>query len=90
MAIADASAHELSEVRTDPWPFNGWYKGNGVENADLCKGVHGRRPVVLSGGISWWLQGEFSNQAYANGIGIDSDSGFALGCIDGTNEYKKL
>ena len=88
MAIADASAHELSEVRIDPWPFTGWYNSNGLENGDLCKGVHGKTPVML-GGTTWWLQSEFSNHAYVNGIGIESDTGFALGCIDGTNEYKK-
>ena len=33
-SLASLSAHEISEMRTDPWPFYGWYDASGAENAD--------------------------------------------------------
>ena len=33
-SLAGLSAHEISETRTDPWPFRGWYDSTGAENVD--------------------------------------------------------
>ena len=33
-SLAGLSAHEISETRTDPWPFRGWYDSSGADNAD--------------------------------------------------------
>ena len=35
-AIANVSAHELSEARTDPANPGAWYDASGEENGDKC------------------------------------------------------
>jgi len=76
-ALANVTAHELSEVVTDPATFSadgytmywdGWYDANGAEIADKCAWTFGPSPInyapngtVSIGGFNWKLQGEWSN-----------------------------
>jgi hypothetical protein len=72
-AIANVSGHELSEALTDPRGA-GWFDRQGAENADRCAWTFG--PLVSFGGATWKIQGNFSNNAYANHTGYDG-----AGCI---------
>ena len=67
-ALANVSAHELSESRTDPDAASGWFDSSGAENGDKCAWTF-NVPSVNLGGTFWKLQGEWSNAAYNSGTG---------------------
>jgi hypothetical protein len=80
-AIANVSAHELSEARTDPM-INAWYDSQGQENGDKCAWSFNVPNVTFSNGTKWMVQGEWSNAAYNAGTGYPNRSG-QRGCLDG-------
>lgn len=80
-ALANVSAHELSEAMTDP-RNGGWYDSGGAENGDKCAWSFGAPSVTFSNGSSWKLQGEWSNAAFSAGTGYPNNSGQA-GCLSG-------
>jgi hypothetical protein len=55
-ALANVSAHELSEARTDPATPGGWYDSQGQEDGDKCAWTFSVPYVTI-----WKLQGEWSN-----------------------------
>jgi len=79
-ALANVSAHELSEAITDP-RLNAWYDSSGAENADKCAWAFSGKSVKI-GDIDWKLQGNWSNAAYSAKSGYPNSSG-QKGCIDG-------
>jgi prepilin-type N-terminal cleavage/methylation domain-containing protein len=81
-ALANVSAHELSEARTDPASPGAWYDSSGAENGDKCAWTFNVPLVTLSNGTQWKLQGEWSNAAYTAGTGYANSSG-QKGCLDG-------
>lgn len=81
-ALANVSAHELSEARTDPASPGAWYDGSGQENGDKCAWTFNVPSVTFSNGSKWKLQGEWSNAAYTAGTGYPNSSG-QRGCLDG-------
>ncbi len=80
-ALANVTAHELSEARTDP-RNGGWFDASGGENGDKCAWSFGAPLIKLSNGTEWKMQGEWSNAAYAAGTGYANLSGQA-GCLGG-------
>ena len=80
-ALANVSAHEISEARTDP-RGTGWFDSAGAENGDKCAWTFGASSVALSNGTNWKLQGEWSNAAYDSGSGYPNNSG-QKGCLGG-------
>ncbi|MGZ4819265.1 MAG: hypothetical protein ACXVZJ_11605 [Terriglobales bacterium] len=80
-ALANVSAHELSEARTDP-RNGGWYDSRGSENGDKCAWTFNVPYVTFPNGTMWKLQGEWSNAAYTAGTGYPNNSG-QNGCLDG-------
>jgi hypothetical protein len=80
-AIANVSAHELSEALTDP-KLNAWYDASGAENADKCAWTFNVASVKLANNSSWKLQGEWSNAAYDAGTGYPNRDG-QKGCLSG-------
>jgi hypothetical protein len=81
-AIANVSAHEFSEARTNP-NNGGWRNAQQYENADIC-GSPTAIPhpfVTFSNGSMWKLQALWSNHAYDTGTGFPDSIG-ELGCID--------
>ena len=80
-ALANVTAHELSETRTDP-RGTGWYDGSGAENGDKCAWTFNVPYVTFSDGNIWKVQGEWSNAAYNGGTGYPNLSG-QPGCLDG-------
>jgi hypothetical protein len=81
-ALANVSAHELSEARTDPANPGAWYDSSGAENGDKCAWTFNVPSVTFPGGLKWKLQGEWSNAAYTAGTGYPNSSG-QRGCLDG-------
>jgi hypothetical protein len=81
-ALANVSAHELSEARTDPANPGAWYDGSGEENGDKCAWTFNVPSVTFSNGTQWKLQGEWSNKAYSAGTGYPNSAG-QKGCLDG-------
>ncbi|HZW73474.1 MAG TPA: hypothetical protein VFF43_07990 [Caldimonas sp.] len=81
-ALANVSAHELSEARTDPSSPGAWYDGQGAENGDKCAWTFGAPLVTFSNGTQWKLQGEWSNAAYNAGTGYPNSAG-QRGCLSG-------
>jgi hypothetical protein len=81
-ALANVSAHEISEARTDPATPGAWYDVNGAENGDKCAWTFGAPLVALSNGVQWKLQGEWSNAAFLAGTGYPNASG-QKGCLSG-------
>jgi hypothetical protein len=81
-AIANVSAHELSEARTDPTSPGAWYDSQGNENGDKCAWAFNVPSVTFSNGTKWKVQGEWSNAAYNAGTGYANRSG-QHGCLDG-------
>jgi hypothetical protein len=61
-AIANTSAHELSEARTDP-DGTGWYDRRGQENGDKCNWNFLDPYVTFNDGTEWKVQSEWSNNA---------------------------
>ena len=80
-ALANVSAHELSEARTDP-RNGGWYDSSGAENGDKCAWTFNVPSVTFTDGSNWKVQGEWSNAAYNAGTGYPNSSG-QRGCLDG-------
>ena len=74
-AVANVTAHELSETITDPRGA-GWFDAGGAENGDKCAWTFGGA-VTLSNGSRWKLQQEWSNAAYT------ATSGTPTGCLQG-------
>ena len=81
-ALANVSAHELSEAVTDPASPGAWYDGSGNENADKCAWSWGHPLVTFGSGSQWKVQGNWSNNAYKAGTGYSNRSG-QPGCLDG-------
>jgi hypothetical protein len=81
-ALANVTAHEISEARTDPASPGAWYDSQGQENGDKCAWTFGASYVTLTDGGKWKLQGEWSNAAYKNGTGYPNLSG-QKGCLGG-------
>jgi hypothetical protein len=81
-ALANVTAHELSEARSDPANPGAWYDGNGSENGDKCGWTFGAPLVTFSDGNRWKLQGEWSNAAYNSNSGYPNASG-QRGCLSG-------
>jgi len=81
-ALANVTAHELSEARSDPASPGAWYDGSGAENGDKCAWTFNVPSVTLANGTRWKMQGEWSNAAYTNGTGYPNSSG-QRGCLDG-------
>ncbi|MFI5197081.1 MAG: hypothetical protein ACHQJD_00535 [Thermoanaerobaculia bacterium] len=81
-ALANVSAHELSEARTDPGSPGAWYDSSGQENGDKCAWAFNVPSVQFSDGSYWKVQGEWSNAAYTAGTGYPNLSG-QKGCLDG-------
>jgi hypothetical protein len=80
-ALANVSAHELSEARTDPRGA-GWFDNSGAENGDKCAWTFNVPLVTFSNGSQWMVQGEWSNAAYNAGTGYPNLNG-QRGCVDG-------
>ena len=81
-AIANVSAHELSEARSDPASPGAWFDSSGKENGDKCAWTFGAPLVTLTNNTQWKLQGEWSNAAYTAGTGYPNSSG-QNGCLSG-------
>jgi hypothetical protein len=81
-ALANVSAHEISEARSDPASPGAWYDSSGAENGDKCAWTFNVPFVTFPDGHKWKLQGEWSNAAYNNGTGYPNSSG-QRGCVDG-------
>jgi hypothetical protein len=81
-ALANVTAHELAEARTDPASPGAWYDNSGAENGDKCAWTFGAPLVNFSNGTRWKLQGEWSNAAYNAGTGYPNSSG-QRGCLSG-------
>ena len=79
-AVANVTAHELSETITDP-RNGGWYDSGGAENGDKCAWTF-VGAVTLKNGSTWKLQQEWSNAAFTAGTGNPNNSG-QKGCIQG-------
>jgi hypothetical protein len=82
-ALANVSAHEFSETRSDP-RGNAWYDGSGAENGDKCNWSFGGPFVTFLDGTHWKIQGNWSNYAFSHSTGFSNSSG-QKGCVDGTN-----
>jgi hypothetical protein len=81
-ALANVSAHELSEARSDPASPGAWYDRRGQENGDKCAWTFNVPLVTFSNGSQWKLQGEWSNAAFTAGTGYPNSNG-QKGCLDG-------
>jgi len=82
-ALANVTAHELSEARTDPASPGAWYDSQGAENGDKCAWTFAVPFVMFTDGSKWKAQGEWSNAAYTAGTGYANSSG-QKGCISGS------
>jgi hypothetical protein len=81
-ALANVSAHEISEARSDPSSPGAWYDSAGNENGDKCAWTFNVPFVTFPDGHNWKLQGEWSNAAYTAGTGYPNSQG-QKGCLDG-------
>jgi hypothetical protein len=81
-ALANVTAHELSEARSDPASPGAWYDSSGAENGDKCAWTFNVPYVTFPDANKWKLQGEWSNAAYTAGTGYPNSSG-QKGCLDG-------
>jgi hypothetical protein len=81
-ALANVTAHEISEARSDPATPGAWYDGTGAENGDKCAWTFHVPYVAFPDGSHWKVQGEWSNAAYTAGTGY-ANSGGQKGCVDG-------
>lgn len=81
-ALANVTAHELSEARSDPASPGAWYDSSGAENGDKCAWTFNVPSVSFPNGTNWKLQGEWSNAAFTAGTGYANSSG-QRGCLDG-------
>ena len=74
-ALAGVTAHELFEAITDPM-LNAWYDNKGKEIADKCSWNYPPTNTVFTNGVTWRIQGEWSNAAARAGSGYSK-----LGCV---------
>ena len=81
-ALANVTAHELSEARSDPASPGAWYDSSGAENGDKCAWTFDVAARDLLQRHQWKLQGEWSNAAYTAGTGYPNSSG-QKGCLSG-------
>jgi hypothetical protein len=81
-ALANVTAHEVHETRTDPG-LTAWFDAAGNEVGDKCAWTFAHGTVPFSNGTKWKLQSEWSNTAYLAGNGYPNMSGQA-GCVDGS------
>ena len=81
-ALANVTAHELSEARSDPAQPGRLVRSSGAENGDKCAWTFNVPFVSFPNSTSWKLQGEWSNAAYSAGTGYPNSSG-QRGCLDG-------
>ena len=85
-ALAGVSAHELTEMITDP-RLNAWYDSTGEENADKCAWTFPPSNTLLANGITWRISGDWSNSAALAGTGYQTYSySYSLnvyGCVGG-------
>jgi len=81
-ALANVTAHEVSEARSDPANPGAWYDAQGQENGDKCAWTFNLPFVTFPDGSRWKLQGEWSNAAFTAGTGYPNSSG-QPGCLDG-------
>jgi hypothetical protein len=81
-ALANVTAHEIAEARSDPASPGAWYDSSGAENGDKCAWTFNVPFVAFTNGSIWKLQGEWSNAAYTAGTGYPNASG-QKGCVDG-------
>jgi hypothetical protein len=81
-ALANVTAHELAEARSDPASPGAWYDSAGAENGDKCAWTFNVPSVTFPNGTAWKLQGEWSNAAYTAGTGYANSSG-QKGCLNG-------
>jgi hypothetical protein len=77
-ALANVSAHELSEAITDP-RGTGWYDNGFNENADKCAWSF-HNVVWLANGFQWKLQMNWSNRAFDGSTGYQNLNG-QRGCL---------
>jgi hypothetical protein len=78
-ALANVTAHELSETRTDP-ELNAWFDASGNENGDKCAWTFASTLETLANSTQWKLQAEWSNNAYLAATGLANGKG-QHGCI---------
>jgi hypothetical protein len=81
-ALANVTAHELSEARSDPTSPGAWYDSSGAENGDKCAWTFNVASVTIANATKWKLQGEWSNKAFTAGTGYPNSSN-QHGCLDG-------
>eukprot|EP01035_Chromulina_nebulosa_P030409 gene30409-40400_t len=85
-ALAGVSAHELTEMITDP-RLDAWYDSTGEENADKCAWTFPPSNTLLANGITWRISGDWSNSAALAGTGYQTYSySYSLnvyGCVGG-------
>jgi hypothetical protein len=81
-ALANVTAHEISEARSDPANPGAWYDSSGAENGDKCAWTFNVPFVSFPSGSMWKLQGEWSNKAFTAGTGYPNSQG-QRGCLDG-------
>ena len=81
-ALANVTAHEIEEARSDPASPGAWYDSSRSENGDKCAWTFNVPSVPFPNGTRWKLQGEWSNAAYTAGTGYPNASG-EKGCLDG-------
>lgn len=81
-ALANVTAHEISEARSDPASPGAWYDRSGQENGDKCAWTFNVPSAPFPNGTKWKMQGEWSNHAYDTGTGYPNSSG-QNGCLDG-------
>lgn len=67
--LANATAHELAEIVTDP-RRTGWYADNKQEIADKCAWTFPAGNVALTNGSNFRLINLWSNNAYARNVGM--------------------
>jgi len=87
-AIANVTAHEVSETITDP-RNGGWYDAGNGENADKCAwsfSPNNSGLVTLSNSSTWRLQMEWSNAAFSAGTGY-ANRHAQNACLDGIVKY---
>jgi len=87
-AIANVTAHEVSEAITDP-RNGGWYDSKNGENADKCAwsfSPSNSGLVTLTGGGTYRLQMEWSNAAFTAGTGYANQYG-QKACLDGITKF---
>lgn len=77
--LANATAHELAEIVTDP-RRTGWYADNRDEIADRCAWTFPAGNVALTNGSNYRLINLWSNSAYERSAGM-SNAQRQRGCV---------